>query len=205
MTTVNNQKSEREPLLQISNLTVEVDNFPLLENFNLQIRSGQHIEFRGGNGVGKTTLLRHIAGIRKSPEGTIDRSCELTYVGQSNGLSQTLTPLENLRWFTQLAEIPVSGEDICSALDGMGVGSFLDVPVGSLSSGQQRRCALARLLLNQDSTWILDEPLTALDSEGVKLVKDMVVKHKESSNTSVIATHTSLQVDDTVVVDLDVL
>ena len=197
--------SGSKPILEVNQLDVDVNNYPLLRNFSLQLLNGQHLELLGGNGSGKTTLIRHIVGIRRSPVGQVVRHGELTYVGQNLGLNLSLTPLENLRWFSGLSANPVDDENICEAMEQMGVLSLVDSRVGSLSSGQQKRCALTRLLLAPNSTWVLDEPLTFLDAEAIAIVRQLVMDHLQNANASLIATHASLGIEGTVSIDIDLM
>lgn len=197
-----------EILLEVQHLNVEVEDQTLIPDLSFSLGTGQYIELTGSNGVGKTTLLRHIAQVRRSPPQALVSRRSVTYVGQSLGFSLKLTPRENLRWYSRLSNSPTKDQ-----LDGLEVveeklslHGLLDVQLGSLSKGQQRRCALARLIQSDpNSIWVLDEPMTSLDESGQESVRKLISEHIELNNAAIVATHTSLNIPDTQSINLDMV
>ncbi|MYD43600.1 MAG: heme ABC exporter ATP-binding protein CcmA [Gammaproteobacteria bacterium] len=180
-------------LLTISNLNVEVADKVLFPNLSLQVREGELVEIHGANGVGKSTLLRYIIGTRRSPNGTLIRvSDDVVYVGQKSGLNPTLTPLENLRWFTQITGSKRTPKELMGALMQVGLGSFMRTPTGALSAGQIRRCGLAKLVVSDAKLWVLDEPLTSLDASATEWLREAISEHRNKNGAVICATHASL-------------
>lgn len=152
------------------------------------------MEVRGPNGSGKTTLLRCIAGLFTGESGDVDVAGQERplYLGHKPGLSLLLSPLENLRWYLALQGRKLGQEDGLDALRKVGLNGSCLVPCRSLSAGQQRRAALARLVASSAPLWLLDEPFAALDETGREIVLSMVQTHCRSGGAVVCATHEDL-------------
>lgn len=115
------------------------------------------------------------------------------------GLNGLLTAEENLRWYQTLQPGTV---DLAAALERVGMRGYERVPCHRMSAGQQRRIALARLLLCDSMLWLLDEPFTALDSQGQEMVRQLIVEHVQRDGAVVCATHQPLALDGARVLDL---
>jgi heme exporter protein A len=115
----------------------------------------------------------------------------LLWIGHAAGIKDLLTPVENLSWLCALHR-PAESPAIWQALQAVGLRGFEDVPCHTLSAGQQRRVALARLYLDSPSIWILDEPFTALDKQGVAQLEAHLAEHCERGGMVVLTTHHSL-------------
>ncbi len=152
----------------------------LFSNLNFQIEAGDAMQVAGANGSGKTSLLRMLSGLTSPAEGEVRwvgrdiRSIreafgsQLIYLGHANGVKDDLFAWENVVVASTLAGNPVSRDDAYDVLDQLGLGRAADLPTRSLSQGQRKRVALARLWLCKKTTlWILDEPFTALDKNAV--------------------------------------
>ena len=152
------------------------------------------MEVRGPNGSGKTTLLRCIAGLFTEEFGRVDITTDERplYLGHKPGLSPLLTPLENLRWFLALQDREHRRENCLSALRSVGLEGSRLVPCRSLSAGQQRRAALARLAASTVPLWLLDEPFAALDESGREIVRSLVRTQCDDGGAVVCATHEDL-------------
>lgn len=175
-------------LLTITDLGCEREGRRLFSGLNFEICAGEYVELTGPNGSGKSTLLRSIIGLFRDYSGQI--SCEpFLYVGHKSAISPLLTPLDNCRWFLDLTE---SSLDPMPALARVGLAGFEEVRCQQLSAGQQRRVALARLMLADRPLWLLDEPLTALDDSGQKLVCELIAAHIDNRGSVLCATHQSL-------------
>lgn len=194
-----------EPLLQAMNLSCERDDRLLFRDLDLSIVPGTLTRVEGPNGSGKTTLLRILAGLHDAYSGDIfwcgaprDRQREpftrnLLYIGHRAGVKAQLTPLENLRAL-MAGRRSLSDAVLADALDSAGLAGYHRVPCRALSAGQQRRVALARLLVSDEPLWILDEVFTALDRDGVAGLEQLLVQRADQGGAVVVTTHHPLAV-----------
>ncbi|ENM5742997.1 heme ABC exporter ATP-binding protein CcmA [Vibrio metoecus] len=194
-------------MLEVKNLTAIRDERILFESLSFEIHTGELVQIEGRNGTGKTTLLRIIAGLGESDSGEIlwdsnkiqsDRENyhqDLLFLGHQTGIKRELTAAENLRFYQAVHQQAVSEVEIFQALAKVGLAGREDVPVGQLSAGQQRRVALARLWLSQKKLWILDEPLTAIDKQGVKVLEALFLNHAEQGGIVILTTHQDMFAD----------
>ena len=185
-------------MLQTSNLTCQRDGRTLFAKLNMRLDKGDYLELTGPNGSGKSTLLRCMAGLFVDYDGDI-RVSDYQYLGHRLGISQVLTAGENLIWMAGLVGRDTTA--INETLERVGLAGFADVLCSQMSAGQQRRVALARLLLCEAQVWLLDEPLTALDSAGVKLIQSLVADQR-LHGCVVCATHQSLECPDSMTQEL---
>ena len=175
----------------------------ILRDVSFSVRSGEFLKLTGPNGVGKTTLIRIVCGLLPAESGTVEwrgkvvRSTndefhvEMAYLGHLNSLKADLTARENLRFLAGLRQA-LTDADIDGALDRVGILSRGDLPARSLSAGQKRRLALARLLLSGATFWVLDEPVTNLDTAGISLVEELVTEHVAKGGLALSAAHQRL-------------
>lgn len=205
-------------MLSVEELSCTRDERVLFENLHFTVSSGELVQIEGHNGAGKTTLLRILAGLGRADDGRVcwldediesareDYHQELLFLGHQTGVKRELTAYENLAYFqsmhlcneeTDLAGEPqVSGDDsLWQALAQVGLAGREDVPAGQLSAGQQRRVALARLWLSNHKLWILDEPLTAIDKQGVKVLEGLFLAHAKRGGIVVLTTHQDMFTD----------
>ena len=178
----------------------------LFRSLNFAIPPGQAVQIRGPNGCGKTTLLRILCCLTLPEEGNIywrgrlvrardpDYLRGLRYIGHSDGVKLVLTPRENLRIAMALDSF-VDESALETALTRLGLADFMDVPCRTLSAGQRRRVALARLTLGTARLWLLDEPFTALDTAGTDAVRALIDTHLEAGGCAVLTSHQPLHLD----------
>lgn len=175
------------------------DDRVLFEHLSFSIDSGQAIVLEGRNGTGKTSLLRILCGLRRPDDGEVrwhgepieknyvDFYTHMAFVGHMDGIKKELSALENLRLSRSLCG---SGEmTIEQALDTLNLIGYEDIPTYYLSAGQRRRVALARLLATDARLWILDEPFTSLDREGIKLVEGLMDRHVGAGGAMIMTSH----------------
>ena len=168
-------------VLRGENLECVRNDIILFSGLSVAVNDGEVLQVKGPNGCGKTSLLRILCGLAIPNEGAVywnDRDIReyngeyvehISYVGHQNGTKKELTPSENLRVSTALSYLS-NGTTPEQALEQFGLYGYEDTPVGKLSSGQQRRVALSRLLLTRANLWILDEPFTSVDDAGGMLI-----------------------------------
>ncbi|MGV8862206.1 MAG: cytochrome c biogenesis heme-transporting ATPase CcmA [Pseudomonas sp.] len=191
------------PLLEAVALACERDWRMLFENLELRLAAGDMLQISGPNGSGKTSLLRLLAGLMQPTSGEVrlngqplaqqrtELARNLLWIGHAAGIKDLLTPEENLTWLCALHR-PAERDAILQALESVGLRGFEDVPCHTLSAGQQRRVALARLYLAGPPLWVLDEPFTALDKQGVAQLEEHLAKHCEQGGMVVLTTHHTL-------------
>lgn len=188
-------------MLEVTNLTAIRDERVLFENLSFSLQCGDLVQIEGRNGTGKTTLMRIVAGLGDKEEGDIKWNGEsiqsnredfhqsLLFLGHQTGVKRDLTAFENLRFYQSIHAPLTSDQQIFDALTQVGLAGREDVPVAQLSAGQQRRVALARLWLSEQVLWILDEPLTAIDKQGVKVLENLFLEHANNGGIVLLTTH----------------
>lgn len=178
--------------LTVKDLTISRGGIPVLEGLNFDLEAGKALILRGPNGVGKTTLLRTVAGLQPPVTGEVVCGPEtIAYAAHSDGLKGTLSVAENLHFWADI----FGTKGIQNALDGFDLNALIDRPAGALSAGQKRRLGLARLLVTGRPVWILDEPTVSLDVASVAMFADAVRAHLAEGGSALIATHIDLGLD----------
>jgi heme exporter protein A len=154
----------------------------LFAGLSLELAAGEALHMRGANGVGKSSLLRILAGMLPEYAGTVEREGEVALLDERPALDPLL-PLGKALHFWEA----IDGQ--AADLAPLGLTDLLDVPVRYLSTGQKKRAALARLLGQGAAIWLLDEPLNGLDANAVALVEGIAAGHCASGGICVIASH----------------
>lgn len=179
----------------------------ILRSVSFALGPGELLRITGPNGVGKTTLLRVLCGLLPAESGVVEwrgrpvtgsndeYHADMAYLGHLNSIKADLSARENLRFLAGLRQVP-SDAHIDATLDRVGILSRGDLAARSLSAGQKRRLALARLLLSGALLWILDEPVTNLDAAGAGLVEELVREHVGRGGLAVAAAHQRLLDDE---------
>ena len=194
-------------MLSIHDLACERGERLLFRNLDFDLATGEALLVRGGNGRGKTSLLRILCGLSEPAAGMVrwrgqpisqaheQYGREMAYIGHANGIKDDLTPLENLRLAAALGGRDLDNETAMAALERVGLSRCLDFPARVLSFGQRRRVALAGLMTAGALLWILDEPLTGLDVQGVAMVEQMIRDHVVAGGLVIMTTHQPLALD----------
>lgn len=189
--------------LAVRNLHLWRGDKHLLRGVSFEVSAGELLQIMGPNGVGKTSLLRCVAGLLPVESGEIEwqgRVCthrfeelhqELAYLAHLNALKGELTAAENLRYAVGLRR-QVTTAEIATTLERLQIAHCADLPVRALSAGQKRRVSVARVLMSDALVWILDEPITNLDVAGVALVEQLMAEHLARGGLIVTAAHQTL-------------
>ncbi len=193
-------------MLSVANLECMRGDRRLFSGLSFRLAAGEILHVKGKNGSGKTTLLRAVAGLVLPEAGEIrwgdggaqrleeEFLREILYFGHLNGVKDELTPFENLQIHGALRNMDVSEAHVAAVLKRMGLRRCYDLPVKVLSQGQKKRVALARLLIESATLWILDEPFTALDVSAVELLQSMLLEHVERGGMVILTTHQEMAI-----------
>jgi heme exporter protein A len=177
----------------------------LFTSLSFDLAPGALLQVRGANGSGKTSLLRIVCGLLAPDAGGISwkgrdvreageeyRAC-LAYVGHMNAVKDELDPAESLRYSSRIAGLPAPQADLDEALAAFGLAG-VRLPCRLLSQGQKRRAALARLkLCAARPVWVLDEPFSALDAEGVALTRSLIEAQLARGGAAIFTTHQEVE------------
>lgn len=186
-------------LLAVHDLAVARGGMRTVEGVSFTLGPGQALILRGPNGIGKTTLLRTVAGLQPPVTGRIQAAPDaIAYAAHADGLKTALTVTENLRFWAQV----FGRAEVTPAIDAMNLRELTERPAGTLSAGQKRRLGLARLLVTGRPVWVLDEPTVSLDADSVALFADAVRAHLGQGGAALMATHIDLGLPEAEVLDL---
>ena len=194
-------------MLSAHELACERGERLLFRNLDFELGNGEVLWVRGGNGHGKTSLLRILCGLSVPAAGAVtwrdqpiktaheQYGREMAYVGHANGIKDDLTPVENVRIAAALGGRGLDDATARAALEQLGLSRCVDLPARVLSFGQRRRVALAGVMTAGALLWILDEPLTGLDVHGVAMVEQMIRNHVVAGGMAIMTTHQPLALD----------
>jgi heme exporter protein A len=188
-----------------SGLTLFRGDRCLFRNVEFGVESGELLVLEGANGSGKTSLMKAIVGMLELETGVLEWNGtpvgeqrqvfhgSLVWLAHRVGLKADLTLVENLRFEAALR--PQASPDMEPVLERLGLTRLKPLPLRSLSAGQQRRVALARILLADVPLWLMDEPFTNLDRAGRGLVLRLVTEHLEKGGMCIMAAHQDIEID----------
>lgn len=187
--------------LIIENLACQRGDKVLFHHLNLQIQAGDFVQIEGHNGIGKTSLLRIVAGLAIPLEGKVRWNSEeifkqreafnydLLYLGHQSGIKPELNAWENLCFYQQISHCHQGDEILWNVLQTVGLLGREDIPAAQLSAGQQKRIALARLWLSEAPLWIVDEPFNAIDKKGVAVLTALFEQHAQRGGIVILTSH----------------
>jgi heme exporter protein A len=192
--------------LSLQNVTVERGGRTLFAPLSFTASGGTLVRIGGENGAGKTTLLRALAGLSQPATGSIEWLNTLlphsngranVFMGHSNASNDALTPIENWAYADGAAGQIFSRDEAVAALTKLGVAALADRRVGTLSQGQRKRVALARLLLpsNANAAWLLDEPFVALDAATQATLAQLIADALTRGTLVVLTSHQTVRID----------
>jgi len=175
--------------LSVDNLSVARGGIAVLEGVSFRVTPGEALILRGPNGIGKTTLLRALAGLQPALSGDINAPSEsIAYAAHSDGIKHVLSVRENLAFWADV----FGTTDISPAMSAFELRPLANRSAGALSAGQKRRLGLARLLVTARPIWILDEPTVSLDTHAVAMFANAIRSHLATGGIALIATHIDL-------------
>jgi heme exporter protein A len=193
---MNHSPPHAPALLECRGLSFSRNEERIFGPLDFGLGEGEALLVLGGNGTGKTTLLRVLAGLlaatagdvrfeqRPVDQGHLARGC--AFLGHLPGHKGDLSTLENLRFTAAMQDSPIPPEQ---ALAEVGLAGFEDNLARRLSAGQNKRLALARLILSPARLWLLDEPYANLDLDGIALVNKLITQHVSRNGAVLLTTH----------------
>lgn len=191
-------------MLEVVKLSCVRGERRLFKDLNFSAAGGELIEVRGANGSGKTSLLRILCGLSSPAAGEVrwkgkniralgeEYAGEIAYLAHQNGIKDELSALENLRIASGVSGIGLSRDQAAHVLSRVGLDRQLKLAARSLSAGQRKRLALARILTSRATLWILDEVLTSLDDAAIELSGKLISDHLKNNGIAIVATHQDL-------------
>jgi heme exporter protein A len=184
-------------MLQVRNAGCERDGRLLFEDLSFSLAPGELLQVVGGNGSGKSTLLKVLLGLYTDCQGDINWSVDEAplYLGHRLGIKQSLTVIENLRWFGVLREAPVSQGRIDEAVYKLGLTGFGGSLCAHLSEGQRKRVALGQFLIMDNPCWVMDEPFSAIDADGLSFLMAILQEQLDVNGGIIISTHQPITID----------
>ena len=194
----------KKTLISAANLTCIREERLLFDQLNIEINSGDIVQVEGPNGAGKTSLLRILSGLSQPYEGEVffkelpirlcreDFHQNLLYLGHLPGVKGEMSAQENLNFNLALHGVSDNKAKIEATLAKVNLTGFEDSLAAHLSAGQHRRISLARLYQSNACIWILDEPFTAIDKQGVHGLEQLFKAHIAQGGCIILTTHQDL-------------
>lgn len=162
----------------------------LFSKVDFALNSGDALHIQGANGIGKSSLLRILAGLLTPFAGYADHQGDIALLDERSGLDLD-QPLGKALGFWQNVD---GCKDASDALEALDLEALLDVPVRYLSTGQRKRAAMASILTRDANIWLLDEPLSGLDTAAQAKFAGLINKHIASGGICVLASHQPVEV-----------
>lgn len=163
----------------------------LFEGVSLRLEQGGAAVLRGPNGVGKSSLMRVVAGLLRASAGRVERHAAASLADENAALDERLTLGRALGFWARL-----DGVGAEPGMAAFGLDRLADVPVRMLSTGQRKRATLARVVSSGAPLWLLDEPANGLDAEGQDRLAAAIAAHRGRGGAVLAATHQPIGLDD---------
>jgi len=183
-------------MLSINELSFERYFERVFEPVSFELDAGALLLVTGSNGCGKTTLLRVLAGLLEPSEGTLTCREQPLYAGHNPAIKDDLSVEENIRFWMKFMGTRKSGSDsgLCKrVIEEIGLTAVALQEGRTLSAGQRKRCSLARLLFCDEVLWLLDEPYSNLDRQGIEMLDNILKSHLREGGSCIMTTHGSLR------------
>lgn len=177
-------------MLDICQVSCQRNNNVLFKDLNFTLRDGEALQICASNGIGKSTLLKAIAGLLPINSGSISYNCNILFSGHKNNLHPALTVAQNLNFVMQISNSQTT--DIDQALELVGLLKLKHMPCDELSAGQLQRIIIALLNVSQHKLWLLDEPLINLDLAAKQIFYKVCRQHLTRGGMLIIAAHETL-------------
>ena len=190
-------------MLTLNNIAIAGGDDILIKNFGATFFAGSLVNLYGSNGIGKTSLIKAIAGIKKPEHGEIDLGEDedsISYLPHSNILDLELTALDNLSFWAELCDNEIL---IDSAIQYLGLESFLDKKTKNLSAGQKQLISLSQLIVMQKKIWLLDEPFSNLDEDNAIKLKQLISSKSYDGGVTILTSHKKLKFMDMININLN--
>jgi heme exporter protein A len=171
--------------LGANNLACERGVRLLFAGLSLSLGPGEALHVTGPNGIGKSSLLRQLAGLLPAYIGAVSRQGSLALLDERLALDEHSSLGDALRFWEKLD----GSENPDSTYERMQISALLDIPVRFLSTGQRKRAGLARLINSGSDIWLLDEPLNGLDSDASKVLEQEIARHCGQGGICLVASH----------------
>ena len=191
---------ENRKVVEISNLTKDIKGTKVLNKVNLQLESGKAYGIVGRNGSGKSMLFKAICGLINTTEGSItvfDKDIkngsfpdDIGMIIENPGFLLQYSAFKNLKILASIKN-KISDEKINETIALVGLDPENKKSVKKFSLGMKQRLGIAQALMEDPKLLILDEPMNGLDSEGVKQIRELLLKLKANSVTILLASHNS--------------
>ncbi len=177
--------------LSTNNLACRRGDRLLFRKLSFELGAGEALHITGANGVGKTTLMRALAGLTAPFAGKVQREGNLGLLDERPALDLDQPLGKALAFWAKIDGCA----DPSEALEALGLRRLLEVPVRYLSTGQRKRAGLAALLSRKVPIWLLDEPLSGLDASAIETVTRLIEAHVKGGGIALIASHQRLEID----------
>lgn len=183
--------------ITLSELVVGREGASLTQPITVTVAGGEMLMLQGSNGAGKSTMLKTLAGLLPPYAGRIEPQLSggpdmPLYLGHKLGLIKEMSVYDNVALWAKLAHVP---ELVAAAMHYFDLTDIADVAVEKLSAGWQKRVALTRLITMPSIVWLLDEPTTHLDMEGISLLNALLESRLAQGGIAVVASHVSFVSD----------
>ena len=173
-------------LIKADNLSYKINESKLFSGISFGLNSNQALHVMGSNGSGKSTLIRILGGISEPSKGNVTKkeNLRISYLGHKNALKSYLSVRDNL----DLLDL-MDNKQIDNLLTKFDLTNKLDVTLGNLSFGQQKKIALLRIFINEADLILLDEPFVGLDIEMCEILSDHLNKKVEEGSGLIFTSH----------------
>ena len=179
-------------MLSVRNISLERYFEPVFKPASFTVSAGEILLLTGDNGAGKTTLIRILAGVLQPSQGELECSAPAKiYIGHQLAVKDDLSVMENIDFIRKL--VGSSDQPTVQIVKRVGLGRVAGQAARTLSAGQRKRCALARLLFAGTGLWLLDEPYANLDKNGISMLDELLRKNIDSGGACILTTHGSLR------------
>lgn len=183
-------------MLSVSELSFERYFERVFEPVSFDLSAGSIMLITGSNGCGKTTLLRLLGGLLDATEGEMHCQEQPLFAGHNPAIKDDLSVEENIRFWMRFMGTRNSGagQEYCQqVIEEIGLTAVAHQEGRTLSAGQRKRCSLARLLFCDEKLWLLDEPYSNLDRDGIEMLDRIVRGHLAAGGACIMTTHGSLR------------